>query len=110
MIKYLYALCMQKIVNKLQNFNTLFCHVYGRQSNCQAQVQSQIQVPNPSPKFRSQIQVPNPKSKVQRKGTATGADNIILQDTTLPPTPNFSHLNCQSSDGKSPSMTFLDLP
>ena len=34
MLKYLYALCMQKIVNKLQNFNTLFCHVYGRQNNC----------------------------------------------------------------------------
>ena len=30
---------------------------------CQAQVQSQIQVPNPGPKSRSQIQVPNPSSK-----------------------------------------------
>ena len=62
--------------------------------NCQAQVQSQFQVPNPSPKSkskiqvqnpsprsRSQIQVPNPKSKVQRKGTGTGADTIILQAT-----------------------------
>ena len=34
MLKYLYALWIQKIVNKLQNFNTLFCHVYGRQNNC----------------------------------------------------------------------------
>ena len=31
--------------------------------NCQAQVQSLIQVPNPSPKSKSQIQVPNPGSK-----------------------------------------------
>ena len=37
--------------------------------NCQAHVQSQIKVPNP-------------KSKVQRKGTGTGADNIILEETT----------------------------
>ena len=29
----------------------------------QAQVQSQIQVPNPGPKSKSQIQVPNPKSR-----------------------------------------------
>ena len=69
--------------------------------SCQAQVQSQIQVPNP-------------KSKVQRKRNGTGADTIILQATTPPhhppPTPNFSHLKCQSSDGKRPSMTFLDLP
>ena len=66
--------------------------------NCQSQVQSQIQVPNPGL-----------KSKVQRKGTGTGADTIILQ-ATHPPTINFSHLKCQSSDGKRPSMTFLDLP
>ena len=65
-------------------------------------------VPNPSHKSRSQIQVQNPKSKVQRKRNGTGADNIIQQATT-PPTPNFSHLKCQSSDGKIPSMTFLDL-
>ena len=39
--------------------------------NCQAQVQSQIQVPNP-------------KSKVQRKVTGTGADNIILQALSTP--------------------------
>ena len=32
---------------------------------CQAKVQSQIQVLNPSPKSRSKIQVQNPKSKVQ---------------------------------------------
>ena len=49
---------------------------------------SQCQVPNPGPEFKSQIQVPNPKSKVQRKGTGTGADNIILQATTPPP-PSF---------------------
>ena len=60
-----------------------------------------------SPKSKSQIQVPNPKSKVQRKGNGTGADNIILQATTT--TPNFSHLKCQSSDGKRPSMTIHDL-
>ena len=53
----------------------------------------------------------SPKSKVHRKGNGTGADNIILQATTT--TPNFSHLKCQSSDGKRPfmtSLTFLDLP
>ena len=35
--------------------------------NCQAQVQSQIQVPNQSPKSKSQIKVPNqgPKSQIQ---------------------------------------------
>ena len=72
--------------------------VEGKMINCQAQVQSQIQVPNP-------------KSKVQRKGTGTRADTIILQATTPPTTThNFSHLKCQSSDGKRPSMTFLDLP
>ena len=49
---------------------------------CQAQVQSQIQVPNPGPESMSQIQVLNPKSKVQRKGTGTGADNLILVATT----------------------------
>ena len=65
-------------------------YLYKRPTNyyCQAQVQSQIQVPNP-----------NHKTKVQRKGTWTGAD-----------TPNFSHLKCQSSERKRPSMTFLDLP
>ena len=68
--------------------------------------------PKSSPKSKSQIQVPNPKSKVHRKGTGTGADNIILQATHPPPhpTPNFSHLKCQSSEWKRPSMTFLDLP
>ena len=40
---------------------------------CQAQVQSQIQVPNP-------------KSKVQRKGSGTRAETIILQATHHPPT------------------------
>ena len=50
--------------------------------NCQAQVQSQIEVPKSSPKSRAQIQVQNPKYKVQRKGTGTGADTIILQATT----------------------------
>ena len=72
-------------------------YLFQKTINCQAQVQSQIQVPNP-------------KSKVQRKGNGTGADNIILQATTPPNTPNFSHLKCKSSDGKRPSMTFLDLP
>ena len=69
--------------------------------------------PKSSPKSKSQIQVPNPnpKSKVQRKRNGTGADNIILQATTNHhPTSNFSHLKCQSSDGKRPFMTFLDLP
>ena len=72
---------------------------------------SPIPIPNPSPKSKSQIQVPNtrPKFKVQRKGTGTGAETIILQ-ATHPPTNNFSHLKCQSSDGKRPSITFLDLP
>ena len=32
-------------------------------------------------KSKSKIQVQNPKSKVQRKGTGTGADTIILQAT-----------------------------
>ena len=64
---------------------------------------SQIQV-----KSRSKIQVQNPKTKVLRKGTGTGADTIILQ-ATHPPTINFSHLKCQSSDGKRPSMTFYYL-
>ena len=41
--------------------------------------------PKSSPKSRSQIQVPNLKSKVQRKGTGTGADNIVLQATHHPP-------------------------
>ena len=71
---------------------------------------SQIQVPNPGPKSKSQIQVPIPKSKVQRKGTGTGADTIILQATHPPTTThNFSHVKFQSSDGKRPSMIFLDL-
>ena len=37
-------------------------------------------------------------------------DTIILQTTTQPPTNNFSHQKCQSSERKRPSMTFLDLP
>ena len=49
----------------------LICLGKWHRGYCQAQVQSQIQVPNP-------------KSKVQRKGN--GADNIIIQDTTTPPT------------------------
>ena len=82
-------------------------------SNCQAQVQSQIQVPNPSPKSKSQIQVPNPKSKVQRKGTVTGADDIILQATHHPPPPYVIFLtwNVNPVMGKDHHvMTFLDLP
>ena len=62
--------------------------------------------PKSSPKSRSKIQGQNPKSEVQRKGTGTGTDTIILQATTN----NFSHLKCQYSDGKRPSMTFHDLP
>ena len=64
-------------------------------------------------KSKSQIQFqnPGPKSKVQRKGTGTGADTIILQATHPPTTThNFSHVKFQSSDGKRPSMIFLDLP
>ena len=42
-----------------------------------------------SPTSKSQIQVPNSspqsKSKVQRKGTGTGADTIILQATLSTP-------------------------
>ena len=37
--------------------------------------------PKYSPKSKSQIQVPISKFKVQRKGTGTGADTIILQAT-----------------------------
>ena len=80
-------------------------------SKSQAQVQSQIEVPNLGPKSRSQIQVPNPKSKVQRKGTGTGADNIILQATTHPPI-TFLTWNVNPVMGKDhrwPSFTFLDL-
>ena len=51
--------------------------------NCQAQVQSQIQVQNTGSKFK------------------------IQSPTT---THNFPHLKCQYSDGKRPSMTLLDLP
>ena len=51
---------------KILNWNTYFY--------CQAHVQSDIQVPNP-------------KSKVQRKGTGTRADTIILQATTTHPPP-----------------------
>ena len=40
--------------------------------------------PKSSLKSKSQIQVPNPKSKVQRRGTGTGADTIILQATQAP--------------------------
>ena len=58
-------------------------------------------------KSKSQIQVPkqSPKWKIQRKGTGTGADTIILQATT----PLF-HLKCHTSVEKRPSMTFPDLP
>ena len=46
--------------------------------------------PKSSPKsmseIQAQIQVPNPESKVQRKGTGTGADTIILQATFNPTT------------------------
>ena len=52
-------------------------------------------VPNPSPKSMSRTHVPNAKSKVQRKGTGTGADIKILWATR---------------DKTRPSMTFLDLP
>ena len=45
-----------------------FSYILLVELNYQAQVQSQIQVPNP-------------KYKVQRKGNGTGADNIILQAT-----------------------------
>ena len=55
--------------------------------------------PKSSPKAKSQIQVPNSKSKVQRKGTGTEADNIILQATHLPPTSNFSHLKFDLETG-----------
>ena len=61
---------------------------------CQVQVQSPAPVPNPNPKYRSQIQVPNPSPTIHSINT----------------TNNFSQLKCQSSDGKRPSMTFLDLP
>ena len=60
---------------------------------------------------KSHIQVPNSESKVQspkrkRKGTVTGADNIILQATTT--TNKFSHLKCQSSVRKKTSKAFHD--
>ena len=49
--------------------------------------------PKFSPKSRSQIQVPNPNSKIQRKGTETGADTIILQTTQpTPPHPPITFL------------------
>ena len=75
--------------------------------NCQAQVQSQIQVPNPSLN-------PSPKSKIQspeKKDWDWGWHyNPTGHRHQHPPTPNFSHLKCQSSDGKRLSMTFHDLP
>ena len=64
-------------------------------NNCQAQVQSQIQVPNPSPKFRSQIQVPDPKSKVQRKGTRTYKPYLFI----------VFYISCQESQGRVLPMT-----
>ena len=42
-------------------------------------LQLKIVKPKSSPKNKSEIHVPNPKSKVQRKGTGTGADNIIIE-------------------------------
>ena len=67
---------------------------------CQAQVQSQIQVLNPGPKSKSQIQ--NPKS--WGKGLELGLTLLSYRPPTHPTTttPNFSHLKCQSSDGKRP--------
>ena len=72
--------------------NVYLQHIILRGIYCQALVQSQIHVQNPSP-----------KSKVQGKGNGTGADTIILQDRTT------GYVNL-CSDGKRPSMTFLDLP
>ena len=60
--------------------NVYLQHIILRGIYCQALVQSQIHVQNPSP-----------KSKVQRKRNGTGADNIILQATT-PPHPPHPHL------------------
>ena len=84
---------------------------------------SELKTPFPILKFvnfywqaqvQSQIQVPNPKSKVQRKGNGTGADNIILQATTPPhPLITFLTWNVNLVMGKDhpwPSLTFHDLP
>ena len=63
---------------------------------------SQIQVPNPSPKFKIQ----SPEEREWDRGwhyNPTGHHHH-------PTTNNFSHLKCQYSDGKRPSMTFLNLP
>ena len=67
---------------------------------CQAQVQSKIQVQNSSPKSK----IHSPEERNWDWGwqyNPTGHH---------PTTSNFSPLKCQSSDGKRPSMTFLDLP
>ena len=67
---------------------------------------SGIQVPNPVPKSRSQIL--NPKSR--GNGLGLGLTLLSYSPPTQPTTHNFSHLKRQSSHGKRPSMTFLDLP
>ena len=69
--------------------------------------------PKSSPKSKSQIQVPNPSAKSQIQSPEERDWGWHYNPTghhPPHPTHNFSHLKCQSSDGKRPSMNFLDLP
>ena len=75
-------------------------HLFDKETRSFLKLSGPSSVPNPSLKS---------KIKVQRKGTEAGADTMILEATTST-THNFSNLGCQSSEGKRPSITFLDLP
>ena len=90
-------------------------HIYtgGWEVGCNKCVDNKVIVkPKSSPKSMSEIQVPNPspKFKIQSPEEREWDRGWHYNPTGHPPTThNFSHLKCQYSDGKKPSMTFLDL-